>query len=73
MRVSFSGGQIENITSVVEPVKGDLDRYELEPQLVTGLYEQAQRSKRRLVTYDDVPKNLREAILAMARFRSGGR
>ena len=65
VRVSFSDGQIENITSVAEPVKGELDRYELEPQLVTGLYEQAQRSKRRLVTYDDVPKNLREAILAI--------
>jgi len=65
VRVSFSEGQIANITSVAEPVKGELDRYELEPQLVTGLYEQAQRSKRRLVTYDDVPKNLREAILAI--------
>jgi penicillin-binding protein 1B len=65
VRVSFSESQIEKITSLAEPVKGDLDRYELEPQLVTGLYEQAQRSKRRLVTYDDVPRSLREAILAI--------
>ncbi len=65
VRVSFSEGQIEKIISLAEPVKGDLDRYELEPQLVTGLYEQAQRSKRRLVTYDDVPRSLREAILAI--------
>jgi penicillin-binding protein 1B len=65
VRVSFSEGQIQNITNLAEPAKDDLDRYELEPQLVTGLYEQAQRSKRRLVSYDDVPGNLREAILAI--------
>ena len=38
--------------------------YELEPQLVTALYTQ-QRSKRQVVKYQDIPKNMREAVLSI--------
>ncbi|HSB76318.1 MAG TPA: transglycosylase domain-containing protein, partial [Terriglobales bacterium] len=38
--------------------------YELEPQLVTALYTQ-QRSKRQVVKYQDIPKNMREAVLSV--------
>src|SRR5947209_12424689 len=42
-----------------------LESYALEPQLVTGLYDPTERSKRRLVRYDEVPKMLRDAILSI--------
>ncbi|HJX84897.1 MAG TPA: transglycosylase domain-containing protein, partial [Candidatus Angelobacter sp.] len=63
-RISFAGGKIEKI-SVGGNTEENLDGYELEPQLVTGLYEQSQRSKRRLVTYDEIPKTLRDAIISI--------
>ena len=44
-------GQVDQISS-----KGnDLSAYELEPQLVTALFDAEQRSKRELVKYDDIP------------------
>ena len=33
----------------------DLSAYELEPQLVTALFDAEQRSKRQLVKYNDIP------------------
>ena len=36
-----------------------------EPQLVTGLFDNQQRSKRRLITYDDMPTPLIDAVLAI--------
>src|SRR5258708_20301365 len=54
-RISFANSKIEKI-SVNGNTEENLDGYELEPQLVTGLYEQSQRWKRRLVTYDEIPK-----------------
>src|SRR5262249_53878164 len=65
VRVSFGEGKIEKMTSLEGPVRGELDHYELEPQLITSLYDEAQRAKRRLVTYDEIPKNLRDAIVAI--------
>ena len=41
---------------------GDLAAYELEPQLVTSLFDAGQRSKRSLVTYDDIPKVMVDAV-----------
>lgn len=43
---------------------GDLDAYELEPQLVTA-FDVEQRAKRQLVKYDQIPKVLVEAVLAI--------
>jgi penicillin-binding protein 1B len=44
---------------------GDLDGYELEPQLVTALFDAEQRSKRQLVKYDEIPKVMVDAVLAI--------
>jgi len=42
-----------------------LSSYELEPLLVTGLSEDANRTKRRLLTFDEIPQNLVHAVLAI--------
>ena len=44
---------------------GDLSAYELEPQLVTALFEGEDRSKRELVKFDDIPKVMVDAVLAI--------
>ncbi|HMK21395.1 MAG TPA: PBP1A family penicillin-binding protein, partial [Terriglobales bacterium] len=43
----------------------ELSAYELEPQLVTALFDAEQRSKRQLVKYDDIPKIMVDAVLAI--------
>ena len=42
-----------------------LSSYELEPLLITGLSESANRIKRRLLTYDEIPKNIVGAVVAI--------
>jgi penicillin-binding protein 1B len=42
-----------------------LSSYELEPLLITGLSEDANRTKRRLIAYDEIPSNLVQAVLAI--------
>ena len=42
-----------------------LASYELEPLLITGLSEDANRTKRRLMTYDEIPPNLVQAVVAI--------
>ena len=60
-RISILDGQVDKITS-----KGtELSAYELEPQLVTALFDSEQRSKRQVVKYDDIPKVLLDAVLAI--------
>ena len=55
--------------AVVDSITDDhgqaLASYELEPLLITGLSEDANRTKRRLVTYDEIPPNLVQAVLAI--------
>ena len=59
-RVVIRGGKIESISS-----RGsDLSAYELEPQLVTALFD-ADRSKRQLVTYDQIPKVMVDAVTSI--------
>src|SRR5579864_6525445 len=54
---------------VVDSISDDkgqpLASYELEPVLITGLSEDANRTKRRLITYDEIPQNLVHAVLAI--------
>jgi len=60
-RISVLDGQIDKITS-----KGtELSAYELEPQLVTALFDSEQRSKRQVVQYGEIPKVMVEAVLAI--------
>ncbi len=59
--ISVQDGVVSHITS-----KGnDLSGYELEPQLVTALFDAEQRSKRQLVKYNDIPPVMVQAVLAI--------
>ncbi|MCU1285703.1 MAG: Penicillin-binding protein [Acidobacteriales bacterium] len=61
--IKFHGDTVQAISSLD---KGDaISEYELEPQLVTGLFDNQQRSKRRLITYDDMPTSLVNAVIAI--------
>ncbi len=66
---SQDGATIRVENGVVRGMTDDrgqsLSSYELEPLLVTGLSEDANRTKRRLVTYDEIPPNLVQAVLAI--------
>jgi penicillin-binding protein 1B len=53
------------VSSISDDHGQPLSSYELEPLLITGLSEDANRTKRRLVTYDEIPKNLVNAIVAI--------
>jgi penicillin-binding protein 1B len=59
--IVIKDGEVEQITS-----KGnDLSAYELEPQLITALFDSEQRSKRQVVKYTDIPKVMVDAVLAI--------
>ena len=55
-------GEVDSIT---DDHGQSLSSYELEPLLITGLSEDANRTKRRLLTYDGIPPNLVQAVLAI--------
>jgi penicillin-binding protein 1B len=59
--LTFSDGRLASITS--PPGGASLEGYDLEPELVTTLFDSS-RSKRRLVRYQDLPKVMVDAILA---------
>jgi penicillin-binding protein 1B len=60
----FDGAKLTSITETSDGGKS-LDAYELEPQLVTALFEGADRSKRELIKYQDLPPVLVNAVLAI--------
>jgi penicillin-binding protein 1B len=53
------------VQSIADDHNQALASYELEPVLITGLSEDANRTKRRLITYDEIPQNLVQAVLAV--------
>jgi penicillin-binding protein 1B len=55
-------GRIESITA---GSGSQLGAYELEPEMVTSLFEGDQRSKRQVVHYNDMPKIMVDAVLAI--------
>jgi penicillin-binding protein 1B len=60
--IRVSNGVVATITDA----HGEqLSSYELEPLLITGLSDDANRTKRRLITYDEIPQNLVQAVLAI--------
>ena len=59
--LEFKDGRLASITALDR--SHSLDSYELEPEVVTTLFDRS-RSKRRLVRYQDLPKVLINAILA---------
>ena len=63
--VRIREGKIDKIASLGSAATDSLSAYELEPQLVTGLFDSQARSKRRLVTYDDIPKVMVDAVTSI--------
>ena len=63
------GATINTAGDVVQSITAEngaaLSAYELEPQLITALSEDKNRTKRRLVTYDEIPPHLVQAVVAI--------
>ena len=60
--IHVSGGVVD---SIIDDRGQQLSSYELEPLLITGLSDDANRTKRRLLTYDEIPPNLVHAVIAI--------
>jgi penicillin-binding protein 1B len=60
--IHISGGVVSSINDSHGQA---LSSYELEPLLITGLSEDANRTKRRLTTYDEIPQSLVNAVVAI--------
>ena len=61
IRVDFSGPYVSRILQIPGGVQRDFA--DVEPELMTNLFDSS-REKRRVVRYDDLPKNLLDAVLA---------
>jgi penicillin-binding protein 1B len=59
--IRFSKGKVDTITAKT----GELSAYELEPQMITSLFDAGQRSKRQVVKYDEIPKVLVDAVVSI--------
>ncbi len=62
--IRFENGKV---AAIDETGKGsrNLDAYELEPQLVTALFEGQERSKREIIKFEEIPQPLVDAVLAI--------
>jgi penicillin-binding protein 1B len=60
--ISTTGGVVQSITAENGAA---LSAYELEPQLITALSEDKNRTKRRLVTYKEIPPHMVQAVTAI--------
>jgi penicillin-binding protein 1B len=60
--INTSAGTVQ---SIVAENGVSLAAYKLEPQLITALSEDKNRSKRRIVTYNQIPTRLVQAVLAI--------
>ena len=70
--IDTTGG---TVASIVAENGAPLRSYELEPQLITALSQDKNRVKRRVVTYNDIPPRLVQAVTAIedrAFFEHGG-
>jgi penicillin-binding protein 1B len=63
--VRVSEGQVGQIVGEGANNGQSLTAYELEPQLVTALSDNDQRAKRQLIKFQDIPKVLVDAVLAI--------
>ena len=61
-KITIRDGQVKSITTPGS--KDELEGYELEPQLVTNLFD-TERSKREVIKYNQIPKNMVDAVLAI--------
>src|SRR5271165_735081 len=60
----FEGGKVSSI-SLTGKGGQQLSAYELEPQMITSLFGGQDRTKRQLVTFDQIPKDLVAATTAI--------
>src|SRR6202000_2430170 len=60
--INTGGGTVQSITAENGAA---LSAYELEPQLITALSEDKNRTKRRLVTYKDIPSQMVQAVTSI--------
>jgi penicillin-binding protein 1B len=60
--INTSGGVVQSITAENGVT---LSAYELEPQLITALSEDKNRTKRRLVSYNEIPPRMVQAVTAI--------
>src|SRR5271170_886485 len=60
--INTTGGVVQSITAENGVA---LSAYELEPQLITALSEDKNRTKRRLVSYDEIPPHMVQAVIAI--------
>jgi penicillin-binding protein 1B len=60
-----SDGRVDRILGVGTNSGASLDSYELEPVLVTALFQGQDRTKRQILTYNDLPKVMVDSVLAI--------
>ena len=60
--ITVTSGVVSSINSRSD---GELAAYELEPQMLTSLFDAEQRSKRQLVKYNDIPKVMVDAVTSI--------
>ncbi len=58
-------GRVEHILGVGANPGEPLDSYELEPELVTALFQGQDRTKRQILTYSELPKVMVDSVLAI--------
>jgi penicillin-binding protein 1B len=63
--LSGPDGRVESIVSVGGSSSEALDSYELEPELVTALFQGQDRTKRQILTYNELPKVMVDSVLAI--------
>jgi penicillin-binding protein 1B len=67
--LATDGATITTTDGVVQSITAEngvaLAAYKLEPQLITALSEDKNRTKRRLVTYDQIPPRMVQAVMAI--------
>ncbi len=62
--IHFENGQVAAIDETGKDSQ-NLEAYELEPQLVTALFEGQERSKREIIRFEEIPQPLVDAVLAI--------
>ncbi len=61
LKVDFSGGGVSRISQLNDGMTRDFA--DLEPEVITNLFDES-REKRRIVRFEDLPKNMIDAVLA---------
>ena len=63
--ITFSGGRVDRVVGGGSANGAPLEGYELEPQLLTALFAGDNRTKRQIVKFEDIPKVMVDAVVAI--------